>query len=324
MDCVGRLKGQWSPVTRNSRHDRSVSNRKPFPGFLLLLCAVLFLTGLSTLLPGPATAQTRASAIGKVETLQGRAFAFRASNRRDRLDVGSEIYSGDTIQTGPATTIGIVFVDRTVFSMSANATLAINDLVYNAAGNSNRMAVDLVEGSFAFLTGAIAKSGSMNVETSVAQLGIRGTQPWVTVGPATSFTIMSERDGTTGEYVLVRKGTQTVIATVNRSTVGTTRKYVMTGPADTPRLVEKSPGEPALERALKRNIEDALQSSDSRSGRGPARGRGRAPGREGRGRGPGEAPGDGPDDGESDNDSDSESSGQGNGDGGDSGGAGDR
>lgn len=322
MDCVGRRKGHWSPFTRNSRHARRASYRKPSRGPFLLLCTVLLLTGLFALLPGPASAQTRASAIGKVETLKGSAFAFRASNRRDRLDVGGEIFSGDTIQTGPATTIGIVFVDRTVFSMSANATLAINDLVYDATGGSNRMAVDLVEGSFAFLTGAIAKTGTMNVETSVAQLGVRGTQPWVTVGPATSFTIMSERDGTTGEYVLVRKGTQTVIATVNRATVGTTRKYVMSGPADTPRLVEKSPGEPALERALKRNIEDALQSSDSRSGRGPARGRGRAPGREGRGRGPGEAPGDGRGEGESD--SGNEGNAQGNGGGGDSGGAGDR
>lgn len=314
MDCVGRLKGRWSPVIINSRHARRASFREPSPSNIPFLCTVLLLTGIIILLPGSAGAQTRVSAIGKVETLQGSAIAFRASNRRDRLDVGSQIFAGDTIRTGEAATIGIVFVDRTVFSMSANATLAINDLVYDAAGSSNSMAVDLVEGSFAFLTGNIAKTGSMSVETSVAQLGIRGTQPWVTVGPATSFTIMTERDGTTGEYVLVRKGTQTIIATVNRATVGTTRKYVMTGPADTPRLVDKTPGEPALERALKRNIEDALQSSDSRSGRGPTRGRGRAPGREGRGRG--EAPGEGRSEGDNDR--------EGDGNGGNDGGPGDR
>lgn len=316
MNCAGRPIGNSGPLIANPRHLQTASFGIFSPGGFLLHVAALLLTGLFILSCVSAKAQTRAPAIGKVETLQGSAFAFRAGNRRDRLDVGSRIYSGDTVRTGPATTIGIVFVDKTVFSMSANAVLAINELVYDANGSSNRMAVDLVEGSFAFLTGNIAKTGSMDVETSVAQLGIRGTQPWVTVGPATSFTIMSERNGTTGEYVLVRKGTQTVIATVNLATVGTDKKYVMNGPTDTPRLVEKTPQEPALERTLKRNIEDSLQSSDSRSGRGPARGRGRAPGREGRGPAPGEAPGEGPDEGDS-------SSG-GNGDGGNGGGAGDR
>lgn len=275
-----------------------------------------------------AQAQTGTTPIGQVEKLRGNATAFRANNAADRLKVGDPIYAGDTVQTGKSSRLSMVFVDRTVFSLSESATLVINNLVYDPNGSSNSMAVDMVEGAFAFLTGRIARTGTMNVETSVAQLGIRGTQPWVTVGgSSTSFTIMSEQDGTTGQYVLLRKGTQNVIATVSRSTVGSRQKFVMADPADTPRLVNKAPGEPRIERTFKRDIADALQSADSRSGRAPARGpnRGRGRGR-GRSRGPSEGPGEGPGEGDSDSESesnDSNSSNDGNG-GGEGSGAGDR
>lgn len=285
--------------------------------FAVLMCFFAHSTNI-------ALAQSGATPIGQVEKLRGNATAFRTNNVRDQLKVGDPIYAGDTIQTGKSSRLSMVFVDRTVFSLSASATLVINNLVYDPNGTSNSMAVDMVEGAFAFLTGRIARTGTMNVETSVAQLGIRGTQPWVTVGgSSTSFTIMSEQDGTTGEYVLFRKGTQTVIATISRSTVGSAQKFVMANPADTPRLVNKAPGEPRIERTFKRDIADALQSSDSRSGRAPARGPNRGRGR-GRGRGPNEGPGEGS--GESDSESDSNDSGNendGNG-GGEGGGAGDR
>lgn len=216
--------------------------------------------------PATGIAQTAVKPIGKVEQLKGRATAFRADNTSEKLKKGVHVYAGDTLQTGRASTLGIVFKDGTVFALSESATIALNALVYDPGGRSNAMAVDLVQGSFAFLTGAIAPTGNMNVETAVAHIGIRGTQPWITVGPAnTSFTIMTERDGTTGSYTLLRRGPRNVIATVNNATVGTNRKYVMSGPADTPRLVEKAPGEARLERVLKRIITRSLRSANARS-----------------------------------------------------------
>jgi len=228
----------------------------------------------------PTLAQS--TAIGQVEKLRGSAKAFRTNNKVDKLKVGDPIYSGDTVQSGPRSRLGIVFIDQTVFSLSANATMVINNLVFNPNRKSNRMRVDLVEGAFAFLTGKIASTGKLTVETSVAQIGIRGTQPWIIAGPTTSFGIQSERDGSTGEYVLLRKGTNNVIATVNRATVGTANKFVMTGPRDTPRVINKTRQDARLARRLKRTLNRSLQSADSRAGKAPGRGRGRDRG----GRGP--------------------------------------
>jgi len=79
---------------------------------------------------------------------------------------------------------------------------------------------------------------------------------------------MSERNGKTGEYLMYRKGTSTVIATVNLATVGTTRKYIMSSPNDTPRLVDKTPAELRDEPQLKSDLFAALQVRDARLGKG--------------------------------------------------------
>ncbi len=231
-----------------------------------LLWAIFLLAALFSAAPTLAQAQTSADAIGLVETLAGNATAIRVSRNVHSLKVGDSIYSGDTVQTGANSRLGITFLDRTVFSLSANAKMVINDLVYNSSRGSNKMLVGLLKGSFVFLAGNIARSGSMTVDTPVAQIGIRGTQPWVTVGPTTSFTIMSERDGTTGEYVLLRKGTNNIIATVNLATVGTTKKYIMSSPADDPRLVDKTPTELRIEPQLKRTLQATLRTRDARLG----------------------------------------------------------
>lgn len=219
-----------------------------------------------------ARAQTSAQAVGQVETLVGNATATHVNNTITNLNVGDSIFAGDTLQTGPASALGITFLDRTVFSLSENARMVINDLVYNPAGSSNNMLVDLVEGSFVFLAGGIAATGSMNVDTPVAQMGIRGTLPWVRIGATTSFAIMTERDGTTGEYVLRRKSTGNIIGTVNLATVGTTRKLIMNNPTDNPQTVDKTPEELAEEQRLRNQIFNTLTVRDTRLGIAPGPG----------------------------------------------------
>ncbi len=234
--------------------------------FIIVLWAIAFVAALSITLPTSAQAQTSA-AIGQVETLSGSASAIRASGGVDTLRVGTRIFNGDTVQTGANSRLGITFLDQTVFSLSANAKMVIDDLVYSPGGNANKMLINLAEGTFVFLAGKIASTGDMKIETRVTLLGIRGTQPWVAITPAlSSFTIMSERDGKTGEYLMLRKGTNTVIATVNLATVGTTRKYIMSGPNDTPRLVDKTPAELRNEPGLKSNLFTTLQVRDARLG----------------------------------------------------------
>ena len=226
--------------------------------------ATAFLIALFLALPTLAQAQTSA-AVGQVETLTGGASAIRSGGKVDTLQVGTRIFNGDIVQTGSNSRLGITFLDQTVFSLSSNARMVIDDLVYRPGGTSNKMLVNLAEGTFVFLAGKIASTGDMKVETRVTLLGIRGTQPWVAITPGvSSFAITAERNGKTGEYSMLRKGTSTVIATVNLATVGTTKKYIMSSPNDTPLLVDKTPAELQREPQLKRDLFATLQARDAR------------------------------------------------------------
>jgi len=239
---------------------------------IVLVFAYLVLTLIMVAYASMAQAQTPAQAIGQVETLRGNATTTRNDNTVLTLRVGDPIFLGDTVRTAAESTLGITFLDQTVFSLSANAQMVINDLVYNPQGASNNMAINLVKGTFVFLAGRIAPTGNMRIETPVAQIGIRGTLPWITVGDTTSFAILTERDGKTGEYVLFRKGTQNVIGTVNLATVGTTRKLVMNSPTDDPRTVDKTPEELAAEQRFRNQIFDTLTKRDTRLGITPDQG----------------------------------------------------
>ncbi len=260
-----------------------------------LIHALLILIALSIF--SVAQAQTPAQAVGQVETLRGTATAIRGSNNLN-LRVGDPILSGDSVETGQASTLGITFLDQTVFSLAANAKMVINDLVYNPQGSSNNMAIKLVQGTFVFLAGRIAPTGNMIIDTPVAQIGIRGTLPWITVGNATSFTILSERDGKTGEYFLLQKATGNVIGTVNLSTVGTRQKLVMNSPTDVPRTVDKTPEELAAEQRFRDQIFDTLNVRDTRLGIAPDQGNQNPPPGDRGGNPPpgdqGSAPGSGP------------------------------
>jgi FecR-like protein len=256
---------------KEQRRDHNISgwlqssvNRQVIVPFIYVLIALFMV-----ILAGVAQAQTSTQAIGQVETLNGNATAMRVNNTTLNLKIGDAVFSGDRVQTGPNSTLGITFLDQTVFSIGANARMVLDDLVYNPQGSANNMAFNLVEGTFVFLAGRIATTGNMRISTPVVQIGIRGTLPWITIGNTTSFAILSEPDGTTGQYDLLRLGTGNVIATVSLATVGTRQKFVMASPDDDPQIVDKTPEELAAEQQFRNQVFNTLDTRDTRLGNAP-------------------------------------------------------
>ena len=91
------------------------------------------------------------------------------------LNVGDAIDKGDVIQTGSNSTVGVILVDGTALTLSANTRMAMNDFAYDSNSNANSGLLSLVQGSFVFVAGAVAKSGGLDIQTPVAIMGIRGT-----------------------------------------------------------------------------------------------------------------------------------------------------
>lgn len=159
-----------------------------------------------------------ATAIGSVETISGTATAQRSDGTVVQLAVGDPVYQGDVVQTGGGSALSITFVDETVFSLSAGARMILDELVYMEGGTNNSMVMNLVQGTFVFVTGQVAPTGDMRVETPVATMGIRGTTPVVQVSAvdgATRFSLSPDPDGHVGSYRLFDRVTGQFIGNVS-------------------------------------------------------------------------------------------------------------
>jgi hypothetical protein len=161
-------------------------------GPLLGLCL-----GISGLLPGLAFGQggaaqsSDAAPVGKVLTVSGTAQIEHPSavivqanlpaSNSGETKIGDLVYRGDVIQTGPDGKLGIAFADGSSFNVSSNARMEVDDFVYDPHGHDNTSLVSLTKGTFTFIAGDIAHTGSMKVDTPIGTMGIRGTAPRVEI-----------------------------------------------------------------------------------------------------------------------------------------------
>lgn len=167
----------------------------------------------------PGTAQP---VIGRVDAVTGSATVVR-NGVTVALNIGDTVRKGDVVQTSGGSAVAIVFADGSTFSLNANARMVLDNFVYNAGGAGNAALVNLVQGTFSFVAGQVAKTGDMRVETPVATMGIRGTAVLVEISASdgqTRISVMVEPDGTTGSLNLYNKTTGTLIGTVNNSQIG--------------------------------------------------------------------------------------------------------
>ena len=166
-----------------------------------------------------------AQVIGHVTKLTGTATIVR-NGVSIILNNGDNVEKGDVVQSGSDSTLGITFIDGTVFGLSSNARMVLNEMVYDPNGSNNSSLISLVAGTISFVAGETAKHGDMKVDTPVATMGIRGTAVLVEIdfnvpgtggAPDAKFQVLVEPDGTTGSYILFDKNTLTPIATVNQA-----------------------------------------------------------------------------------------------------------
>jgi VCBS repeat-containing protein len=172
-------------------------------------------------LGGGATAA--AQVIGTVSKLAGSATAIR-NGVSVMLNVGDQVQKGDVVQAGADSSLTMTFIDGTVFGLSANARMVLNEMVYDPQGSANSSLLSLVQGTITFVAGETAKHGNMRVDTPVATMGIRGTAVLVEIGfevpgqggaPPVKFQVLVEPNGVTGSYVLYSKTSGQAIGTVN-------------------------------------------------------------------------------------------------------------
>ncbi len=100
-------------------------------------------------------------AIGQVRTVTGTVEVERADGTTVTLRVGDQLFQDDIIVTSANGKIGVVLIDGTTLALGENGELVLDELVYDPATKGGKQVLQLVSGAAEFVSGTIAKSGSL-------------------------------------------------------------------------------------------------------------------------------------------------------------------
>ena len=117
--------------------------------------------------------------VGATERVQAEAVAVHDDGERD-LNAGSPVLFDDTLRTGDGARLLARLEDGTAVTLGENASIHIDSFVYEPAAGKGRLALDVIEGSFLFIGGAVEgmSDSEVSIATPVATIGIRGTTVW--------------------------------------------------------------------------------------------------------------------------------------------------
>ncbi len=141
--------------------------------------------------------------IGVIEQADGEVFVTRVNGSREQVQVGDPVYTDDVVETSENGAAGIRFNDDTTFSIGGDARMVLDDFVYDPSANTGSAVVNVLQGSFSFVSGAVAKVGddALTVKTPVLTIGVRGTfvgGQGAQEGELSEVVNLPQEDGTTG------------------------------------------------------------------------------------------------------------------------------
>ena len=147
-----------------------MSGRPHRPGQLAAALAA------ASLAASPVLAQ--ANAVGVNAAIRNKVEIRHAADGKVRPAVlRARVLLNDVVRTEAASQLQILLLDRTTFTVGANARVTVDRFVYDPAAKSRSLGVSVTRGAFRFMSGrTLARpSGPASVRTPVATIGIRGT-----------------------------------------------------------------------------------------------------------------------------------------------------
>lgn len=115
--------------------------------------------------------------IALVKTYEPHAYVLRQGIQTN-LQIGAEIFQGDTLVTDSGGAVGIIFSDGAVLTLGSSGSLIIENFLFKPAEKKVSFLARVIKGSVVFLSGAIGRisPGAVQFKTPTATLGLRGTK----------------------------------------------------------------------------------------------------------------------------------------------------
>ena len=150
--------------------------------------ACLGITALSLCLaPLPVLAATP-DETGKAVAVDPSATAELGAVTRTII-AGSDVSVGDTVVTGPAGQVQVLFQDQTKLVVGPNSSLLVETYLLRNDGKVRQFTINALSGSFRFVTGQSDKT-AYEIKTATGMIGVRGTAFDFTVKPGIGTTLV--------------------------------------------------------------------------------------------------------------------------------------
>jgi hypothetical protein len=135
--------------------------------FLLLILSLTVLT---------STTHAGTHVAGFIKTVQGNGQIVRAEASTPAR-VGDVLHVSDAVTTEEKSSIGIMLEDDTILSLGPNSRLELGDFVFEPQEENLSVAIRLMKGSFAYMSGVIARLApdKVRIETPDAVIAVHGT-----------------------------------------------------------------------------------------------------------------------------------------------------
>ena len=112
--------------------------------------------------------------IGHIHKVIGCGTLTPASGVATQAVAGAPVHRADVIETDADGQITLRFIDGTLFNIACGTHVVLNEFVFDAEGMSPRALFDVARGSFSFVPGRLAETGSLQVNTPIAGIRARG------------------------------------------------------------------------------------------------------------------------------------------------------
>ena len=138
-----------------------VSSRSKLAGLAAALA--LALGGVATAAGGPQVVGIAAAVLNDVRIKPA------AAPQPHRAALRERVVLADQVQTGQRSQLQLLLLDKSVFTVGANARLTIDRYVYDpSAGRS--FSATVAKGAFRFMSGQPDRRGASSIQTSDSQL----------------------------------------------------------------------------------------------------------------------------------------------------------
>jgi hypothetical protein len=146
------------------------------------VCAAVLTIALS--LPAIARAAEQPVSAGQIKVVSGAAFVIRGKDVLPAT-LGLKVFESDRVRTGSDGRLGITLKDDTRFSLGPNSEVHLDRFAYAPAEGRLALALNVVRGMAAYVSGRIAKLApdAVRLDTPGAIVGVRGTTLALSVSP---------------------------------------------------------------------------------------------------------------------------------------------